>query len=200
MLQVNVNVSRKNWLSHYQLHNYVTALHISQKVKDKNDEGAPKKHIRFGFSRSHSKQHVSTESPIAKSYLATLIWYHGCASKPAPVTRSLLPLLSLTCLVLPNPFAAGKSDGDPLFYSLTTLSNWLYDKVPILWRHPRGTNTGALTCLSFGSLPNFTALSNFVTHSPLCLTRSTTSQLTSSEYPGDILVATILAPCLSFTK
>ena len=159
-----------------------------------------KTHIRFGFSRSHSKQHVSTESPIAKSYLVTLIWYHGCASKAAPVTRSLLPLLSLTGLVLPNPFAAGKSDGDPLSYSLTTLSNWLYDKVPILWRHPRGTNTGALTCLSFGSLPNFTALSNFVTHSPLCLTRSTTSQLTSSEYPGDILVATILAPCLSFTK
>ena len=85
----------------------------------------------------------------------------------------------------PDPLAAGsfsKSDGDPFSHSLTTLSNWLYDKVPILWRHPRGTNTGALTCLSFGSLPNFTALSNFVTHSPLCLTRSTTSQLTSSEY------------------
>ena len=54
-------------------------------------KGRQKTHIRFGFSRSHSKQHVSTESPIAKSYLVTLIWYHGCASKAAPVTRSLPP-------------------------------------------------------------------------------------------------------------
>ena len=123
-----------------------------------------------------------------------------CKQSRASDTFPASPCLSLTCLVLPNPFAAGKSDGHPLFYSLTTLSNWLFDKVPLLWRHPCGTNTGALTCLSFGSLPNFTALSNFVTHSPLCLTRSMTSQLTSSEYPGDILVATILAPCLSFTK
>ena len=196
MLQVNVNVSRKNWLSHYQLHNYVTALHVSQKVKDKNDEGAPKNTykiwiLQITFQTTCLNGVANCKELSRNTDLVSRLCKQSRASDTFPAPPSVTHL---------SGSLAGKSDGDPLSYSLTTLSNWLYDKVPILWRHPRGTNTGALTCLSFGSLPNFTALSNFVTHSPLCLTRSTTSQLTSSEYPGDILVATILAPCLSFTK